>query len=60
MALITTGRIRLPDGAHRLPPYVCPLCSQSSPNYFDIQHQYCSCCGSTDMPKTCTHREVST
>jgi hypothetical protein len=50
--------IKLPAGAHRLEPYVCPLCARSSPNYFDIQHEYCSCCGSTDLPKSCEHRET--
>ncbi len=58
MALITTGRLRLPSGAHRLAPYVCRLCARSSPNFFDIQHKYCSCCGSTDLPKPCVHRQV--
>ncbi len=57
MALVTTGRLRLPDGAHRLAPYVCPWCDRSSPNFFDIHHKYCACCGSTDLPKTCTHRQ---
>ncbi len=57
MTLITTGRIALPPGASRLPPYVCPLCTATSSNYFDIQHAYCACCGSTDLPKACAHRQ---
>ena len=58
MALITTGRHRLPAGAHRLPPYVCSLCDRSSRGFFDIRHKYCQCCGSTDLPKQCVHRQV--
>lgn len=58
MALITTGRLRLPDGAHRLAPYVCPLCSRSSRGFFDISHKYCACCGSTDLPKQCVHHQA--
>ncbi len=49
--------VKLPEGATRLDNYVCPLCDRSSPNFFDIQHKYCACCGSTDMPKRCTHRQ---
>lgn len=51
--------IKLPAGAHRLEHYVCPLCFLSSANYFDISHKYCACCGSTDMPKGCTHRQAT-
>ncbi len=48
--------IKLPDGAHRLKHFTCPLCDRSSQNYFDINHKYCACCGSADLPKPCEHR----
>ena len=48
--------VKLPAGASRLAPYVCSLCARKSPNFFDIQHKYCACCGSADMPKRCEHR----
>lgn len=54
------ANIKLPEGAHALKNYVCPLCDRSSHNYFDIAHKYCTCCGSTDLPNSkCQHRKAN-
>lgn len=56
----TIPGIALPDGAHALKNYVCPLCDRSSHNFFDISHKYCTCCGSKDLPKSaCPHRKAA-
>jgi hypothetical protein len=38
------------------PSYTCPLCHRTTYLEGDIEHEYCPCCGSDLLPKTCEHR----
>jgi len=35
--------------------YLCPLCRRKTYHPKDVEHSYCPCCGSADLPKNCEH-----
>jgi hypothetical protein len=36
--------------------WCCPVCGRATYNSHDIEHEYCSCCGNSVLPKACEHR----
>ncbi|HKE97417.1 MAG TPA: hypothetical protein VKG45_00585 [Actinomycetes bacterium] len=58
--MIDNGGFDLPRTRVRVdrwrPVFVCPHCGRASSHPKDVEHRYCSCCGSPPLlPKDCPH-----